>query len=97
MLNPCLWDPVRSRPTFVRRGSAADGRKVGYARAMQEAALRPEYIYYPLTTLVQPVAEMCARAWHFLQQRLEEPSRPVQRTVLKPGLAIRESSRRPSA
>jgi len=50
-----------------------------------------EYLECPLTAPAQPVAEMCARAWQFLQQRLEGPSRPVQWTVLKPALAIRES------
>jgi LacI family transcriptional regulator len=53
-----------------------------------------EYLECPLTTLVQPVAEMCARAWLFLQQRLEDPSLPVQHAVFAPKLAIRESSRR---
>jgi LacI family transcriptional regulator len=53
-----------------------------------------EYLECPLTTLVQPVAEMCATAWQFLLQRLEQPARKKQKAVLKPKLAIRESSRR---
>lgn len=53
-----------------------------------------EYLGCPLTTLVQPVAAMCATAWQFLQQRLEKPTAPIQRAVLKPALAIRDSSRR---
>lgn len=53
-----------------------------------------EYLSCPLTTLVQPVAAMCATAWQFLQQRLENPDGPVQRAVLKPTLTIRDSSRR---
>jgi LacI family transcriptional regulator len=53
-----------------------------------------EYLSCPLTTLVQPVAEMCATAWQFLQGRLEQPSRPLQRAVVKPALVIRESTRR---
>jgi len=55
-----------------------------------------EYLGCPLTTLVQPVAAMCATAWQFLQQRLEKPDAPLQRAVLQPVLAIRDSSRRPS-
>ena len=55
-----------------------------------------EYLECPLTTLVQPVADMCGLAWQFLQQRLEKPSVPLQRALLKPALAIRESSRRPA-
>lgn len=53
-----------------------------------------EYLDCPLTTLVQPVASMCATAWQFLQQRLEHPSLAPQHAVLKSTLAIRESSRR---
>jgi DNA-binding LacI/PurR family transcriptional regulator len=53
-----------------------------------------EYLEHPLTTLVQPVAEMCATAWKFLQQRLEEPATPPQHVLLEPKLAIRESSSR---
>jgi LacI family transcriptional regulator len=53
-----------------------------------------EYLSCPLTTLVQPVAEMCAMAWQFLQARLEEPGRALQRAVLRPELVIRESTRR---
>ncbi|MDP3849181.1 MAG: LacI family DNA-binding transcriptional regulator [Luteolibacter sp.] len=53
-----------------------------------------EYLERPITTLVQPVAAMCAMAWQFLQQRLEDPGIPPQRAVLQPTLDLRESSRR---
>jgi len=53
-----------------------------------------EYLECPLTTLVQPVAEVCATAWQFLQQRLEKPEGKRQTAVLKPKLAVRESTRR---
>lgn len=53
-----------------------------------------EYLECPLTTLVQPVAAMCAHAWLLLQQRLEDASKPAQHVMLKPTLAIRESSSR---
>lgn len=53
-----------------------------------------EYLECPLTTLVQPVAEMCATAWQFLLQRLKQPERKHQRAILKPVLRIRESSSR---
>lgn len=56
-----------------------------------------EYLSCPLTTLVQPVAAMCATAWQFLQRRLEKTGAPLQRVVLQPALAIRDSSCRPSA
>lgn len=55
-----------------------------------------EYLECPLTTLVQPVAEMCAVAWEFLVERLKQPDGPRQQRVLPPVLSIRESSRRPA-
>jgi len=51
-----------------------------------------EYLETPLTTLVQPVEEMCAAAWKFLVNRLEQPDLKLQTLTLKPKLAIRESS-----
>jgi len=51
-----------------------------------------EYLECPLTTLVQPVEEMCAAAWQFLMKRLERPEMKRQNLTLKPKLAIRESS-----
>lgn len=55
-----------------------------------------EYLECPLTTLVQPVAEMCATAWKFLQNRLAEPAIPLQHSLLALKLAIRDSSFRPA-
>jgi DNA-binding LacI/PurR family transcriptional regulator len=51
-----------------------------------------EYLETPLTTLLQPVGEMCAVAWDFLRRRLESPGIKRQGTVLKPKLVIRKSS-----
>lgn len=51
-----------------------------------------EFWETPLSTIVQPLAEMCHLAWLFLQRRLEQPELPVQRAVLKPHLVVRESS-----
>lgn len=53
-----------------------------------------EYLECPLTTLVQPVAEMCATAWRFVQERLEQADRPRQQVVLQPQLAVRASTQR---
>jgi LacI family transcriptional regulator len=55
-----------------------------------------EYLESPLTTLHQPVAEMCAVAWDFLRRRLESPEIKRQGAVLKPKLMIRKSSDRKS-
>jgi len=51
-----------------------------------------EYLECPLTTLVQPVEEMCAAAWKFLADRLEHSDLKKQSLVLQPKLEIRESS-----
>ncbi|MES2920389.1 MAG: LacI family DNA-binding transcriptional regulator [Verrucomicrobiota bacterium] len=149
--------------TFVTRSEAHQSRRIEYSRAMREAGLKPEFIYYPLsegqrsvtrrliqdyikdhgipeaifchsddvtlgiyrglcdakvrvpeqvalvgcdgiqdteylevplTTLVQPVVEMCATAWKFLARRMEDSSLPPQHALLTPSLAIRESSMR---
>jgi LacI family transcriptional regulator len=53
-----------------------------------------EYLECPLTTLVQPVAEMCGLAWKFLVRRLQNPRLARQRAVLTAALVIRESTRR---
>jgi LacI family transcriptional regulator len=55
-----------------------------------------EYLECPLTTLVQPVAELCSMAWRFLQQRLDDPQLAIQHAHLEPKLVIRESSSRPN-
>lgn len=53
-----------------------------------------EYLDTPLSTIVLPVQPMCRTAWQFLRQRIEEPSRPLQQVMLRPTLALRESTRR---
>ncbi|HEX3800292.1 MAG TPA: LacI family DNA-binding transcriptional regulator [Verrucomicrobiae bacterium] len=147
--------------TFVREDSSRAVRRLGYVKAMRQAKLKPEFIYYPLTeqqrtiarqliqdyirengrpdaifchsddvalgiyrglcdmkikvpeeialvgcdgiqdteylecpltTLVQPVAAMCATAWQFLIQRMDQSTTKTQKTKLKPKLVIRNSS-----
>lgn len=53
-----------------------------------------EYLECQLTTLVQPVAAMCATAWQFLVQRIDHAATKPQKTKLKPKLVIRDSSLR---
>lgn len=50
------------------------------------------YLECPITTLVQPVEEMCTTAWKFLENRLNNPTTKPQCAELKPRLTIRESS-----
>lgn len=51
-----------------------------------------EYLECPITTLRQPVSEMCSLAWQFLTRRLESPQMKQQKAILKPELAVRSSS-----
>ncbi|MBC8135603.1 MAG: substrate-binding domain-containing protein, partial [Fibrella sp.] len=45
-----------------------------------------------LTTVVQPFEQMCEIAWQFLQNRINDPSIPLQQITLKPQLVVRGSS-----
>ncbi len=86
-----------------------DDMAIGANRALRDINLRvPEdvslvgcdgiedtiYQMPTLTTIVQPVQEMCALAWQYLQARIDNPDAPLQQTTLKAKLVIRESSRR---
>jgi LacI family transcriptional regulator len=46
----------------------------------------------PITTVRQPIEEMCALTLTFLQAQIEDPKAPLQRRVLQPELVIRASS-----
>lgn len=47
----------------------------------------------PITTVRQPISEMCQEAWRILQIQMADPSAPPQQVVLVPTLVIRESTR----
>ena len=53
-----------------------------------------EYLETPLSTIVQPVEEMCALAWQFLEKRMHEPNFISQQGIVTAELAIRASSTR---
>jgi LacI family transcriptional regulator len=86
-----------------------DDMAVGANRALRDLDLRvpddvslvgcdgiEDMIYQvpTITTIVQPLEEMCKIAWEFLLARLADPEAPLQQTTLKSRLVIRESSRR---
>jgi DNA-binding LacI/PurR family transcriptional regulator len=56
-----------------------------------DGQLHMEYFAPPLSTIVQPIEEMCSKAWQFLKARIHTPDLPLQRAVLKGELRIRES------
>ncbi|BDI31644.1 LacI family transcriptional regulator [Capsulimonas corticalis] len=52
------------------------------------------YLYPALTTIVQPLEQMCATAWAFLKRRIDDPTVSLQQQILQPRLEIRGSSKR---
>ncbi|HLK56349.1 MAG TPA: LacI family DNA-binding transcriptional regulator [Chthonomonadaceae bacterium] len=53
-----------------------------------------EYVAPPLSTIVQPIDTMCALAWEYMLNRLENPDMPRQHITVDAGLVIRGSSQR---
>jgi len=52
-----------------------------------------EHCPCPITTVRQPIEEMCEVTFSFLRGQMEDPTAPLQQQVLKPTLIVRESSR----
>jgi len=46
----------------------------------------------PITTVRQPIEEMCALAFDFLKMQMENPASAPQQRIIKPSLVIREST-----
>jgi DNA-binding LacI/PurR family transcriptional regulator len=53
-----------------------------------------EFLIPPLTTIVQPLEQMCSMAWSLLMQRIQDPALPLQQVMLTPRLEVRASSQR---
>lgn len=51
-----------------------------------------EYLERPISTIVQPVEEMCKLGWEFLLNRIQCPSLPVQSSILQPYFQVNEST-----
>jgi LacI family transcriptional regulator len=86
-----------------------DDMAIGANRALRELGLKvpddvclvgcdgiedTEYQVPALSTIVQPLAHMCALAWQYVQARMEDPGIALQQTVLPARLLIRASSQR---
>lgn len=52
-----------------------------------------EHCPVPITTVRQPIEEMCRLACEFIQAQMNDLSTPVQQRILTPELVIRESTR----
>lgn len=53
-----------------------------------------EFIYPSISTIKQPIEEMCRHGWKLLQERIENPGTPRRVVELTAHLEIRESSTR---
>jgi LacI family transcriptional regulator len=84
-----------------------DDMAVGAFRALRDLGLRvpedvrligcdgideTEYFDPPLSTIQQPIDQMCSLAWEFLERRLAEPSLAPQQVSLTTHLLVRGSS-----
>ncbi len=56
---------------------------------IEEAEFGP----FPITTVKQPMEEMCSLTYQFLKAQMEDRTAPLQQKILKPQLVIRDSSR----
>lgn len=56
-----------------------------------------QYTFPELSTIVQPIEEMCQQAWGLLKQRLEQPDKEVEAIVLPARFEARGSSLRSEA
>jgi LacI family transcriptional regulator len=51
-----------------------------------------EHCPYPISTVRQPIEQMCALTFEFLKAQMDEPGAPIRQKILKPTLVIRDSS-----
>jgi DNA-binding LacI/PurR family transcriptional regulator len=58
-----------------------------------DGQLHMKYFETPLSTVAQPIQEMCAMAWTFLKNRMADASLPLQHATLPGELIVRESLR----
>ncbi|RYG75550.1 LacI family transcriptional regulator [bacterium] len=56
-----------------------------------DGQLHMKYFDTPLSTIVQPLEDMCNLAWKFLKNRIENPSLPQQHSILESELVVRDS------
>lgn len=62
-----------------------------------DGQLHMEYFDPPLSTVVQPVEEMCVAAWRFLRHRMAQPDAPPQHATFQGKLEVRRSLMPPAS
>jgi len=78
------------RSSLLLGGGGSDGGALVGCDGIEDT----EYLEVPLSTIRQPLEEMCQLACQFLQRRMAQPDIPLQSAVLLPQLVVRESSLR---
>jgi len=93
-------DGIFARNDHMALGAYRALRELGY-RLPEDVALigcdgidEIKYLDAPLTTIEQPLTQMCEIALKFLHQRIQDPSLPVQTAELKTHLVKRKSTAR---
>ncbi|HEY0867089.1 MAG TPA: LacI family DNA-binding transcriptional regulator [Fimbriimonas sp.] len=88
----CMNDEIAIASANILQGF---GLRVGHDIAIvgfdgiEETAHCP----VPMTTVRQPIEEMCALAWQYLKTQMEDPASPPKQRILVPELVVRESTR----
>lgn len=79
----------------VCRGLLESGVKIPTDTAVIGCDGLPDLEYFTpsISTIVQPVEDMCRKAWELMQKRLEDPLYPQQKAVLESRFVNRESSK----
>lgn len=89
----CMNDDIAIATEFVLQQMGVmvgtDVALVGFD-GLEETELAP----CPISTVRQPIEEMCDLAWNFLRTQMDGSVETVQQKILKPSLVIRDSSRR---
>jgi len=87
----CMNDDIAISAVFALQQL---GVKVGQDVAVVgfDGIEETEHCPCPITTVRQPIEEMCALTFQFLRAQMEDPEAELQQKILKPTLVIRDSS-----
>ena len=87
----CMNDDVALAATFALQSLGLEvGRDVAIVGF--DGIEETEHCPWPITTVKQPIEEMCVLTFDFLKRQMEDPSVPLQQKILQPTLVIRDSS-----